>query len=375
MKAERDFLAAIADSPNDQTLRNVFADWLEEKGDQRSELIRIEEQAKSLALGSDEYWALKSRRNELRKSCKPKFLKTLNYGQRYKPVFENCPEDALSRWRLIREFTERFFNLELPDVGRDPSDIGEIQLVPREQIPVSVVEWMSYCEDVSGTVADSLLGQGTTVVYSPERDWITLVRYPEGLCWSVARTDFHSADPFVSYYSLNHERDDGEVSDFEIPRHLLLHLTEFAFDYTWSNHFWNSIGVYVPEDQFMQLMAKHGASVGSLGRLKILETPGLTVMWPPIVDHLGAAKSLKVITNDWLNAQNQFERIFDEIDPDTHFELFLECNYLLGHISERNSDFDLALRAYGKVISHNYDYRNARERYEELSHGNDLRGV
>ncbi|SRR5579871_3008402 len=42
MNADADFLAAIRANPDDDALRLVYADWLEERGDVRSELLRLE---------------------------------------------------------------------------------------------------------------------------------------------------------------------------------------------------------------------------------------------------------------------------------------------------------------------------------------------
>src|ERR1700723_1242999 len=39
--SEAAFLAAMADHPDDNQRRLVFADWLEEKGDPRGELLRL----------------------------------------------------------------------------------------------------------------------------------------------------------------------------------------------------------------------------------------------------------------------------------------------------------------------------------------------
>src|SRR3954447_23995503 len=41
MSRERAFLAAMLTSPDDLHLRLVFADWLEEQGDPRGELLRL----------------------------------------------------------------------------------------------------------------------------------------------------------------------------------------------------------------------------------------------------------------------------------------------------------------------------------------------
>src|SRR5437879_10706296 len=42
MSDQVSLLLAILNSPDDQTLRLVYADWLEEHGDPRAELIRLE---------------------------------------------------------------------------------------------------------------------------------------------------------------------------------------------------------------------------------------------------------------------------------------------------------------------------------------------
>lgn len=297
MNSERAFLKAIAESPDDQQLRYVFADWLEEKGDQRAELVRIEEQSKSLALWSDEYWGLKSRRNELRKSCKPKFLKTLNYGQRYEPVFANCPEDALSRWRLIREFTERFFNLELPDVGREPSDIDEIQLVPRDQIPVSIVEWMSFTEDIAGTPAASMLRDGRSIADFAEHDSISLNLQAEGdVHWAVARRNMHDPDPLVNVYFLDYS---AEPATFELRGEDddALRTSEFALSFMLS-YLYPQFGASVDdkEDLFRTLSEADGVTANQFGGLFLLEGSGWIGVMPRHLDAFGFGNSITIAT-------------------------------------------------------------------------------
>ena len=38
---EQSFIEALLDKPNDESLRLVFADWLEEHGDSRGEMLRL----------------------------------------------------------------------------------------------------------------------------------------------------------------------------------------------------------------------------------------------------------------------------------------------------------------------------------------------
>jgi uncharacterized protein (TIGR02996 family) len=41
MRDDQAFLQAMQDNPDDASVRLVFADWLEERGDPRGELIRL----------------------------------------------------------------------------------------------------------------------------------------------------------------------------------------------------------------------------------------------------------------------------------------------------------------------------------------------
>lgn len=55
------FLRAILAGPNDETLRLVYADWLEEQGDPRSDYLRMEVEAHSTSLSKEERNALEER--------------------------------------------------------------------------------------------------------------------------------------------------------------------------------------------------------------------------------------------------------------------------------------------------------------------------
>jgi uncharacterized protein (TIGR02996 family) len=65
---EEDFLAAIAATPEDP-VRLVYADWLEQRGDPRAELVRIEAQLWAAPIDLVRYRGLQRRRTELRVGC------------------------------------------------------------------------------------------------------------------------------------------------------------------------------------------------------------------------------------------------------------------------------------------------------------------
>ena len=51
MPAESAFVDAIRETPDDRTLRLVYADWLDEAGDSRGELIRLQCELDARAVG------------------------------------------------------------------------------------------------------------------------------------------------------------------------------------------------------------------------------------------------------------------------------------------------------------------------------------
>src|SRR5262245_13284166 len=120
VKQDEAFLKAISEGPEDDGVRLVYADWLEEHGHpERGELIRVCQAMRQVPIFSDEYWRLKARRNELRPGCPADWLAATGYdSSRYDPLFrDGIPPDWKGRWRLIREFTERWHGIPMGDVG------------------------------------------------------------------------------------------------------------------------------------------------------------------------------------------------------------------------------------------------------------------
>lgn len=78
MNDERTFLSAISTNPTDWTTRLVYADWLEERGDVRSEFVRLQVRLVDLSPGDPEYPSLKTREQELRPRCSAYWLAILD---------------------------------------------------------------------------------------------------------------------------------------------------------------------------------------------------------------------------------------------------------------------------------------------------------
>ena len=122
------FLAGIAADPADRVRRLVYADYLDDHADPRGELVRVEEAMRDLTAFGDEFWRLKLRRNELRPLAPANWLAALRYGVDAHPVFSHgVPDDPRGRWRLIREFLERWHGVPMPDCGGRAAEIAAVE--------------------------------------------------------------------------------------------------------------------------------------------------------------------------------------------------------------------------------------------------------
>src|SRR3954468_15073383 len=147
---EEDFLGAIQATPGDTALRLAYADWLEERGDPRHELVRVCEAMRAVPVWSDQYWGLKARRNELWTSFPFGWLEATGYdGSYYDPVFrDGVPEGWRERWRLVREFTERWHGVAVPDVGGWRPEVRQTEDRLGLALPPSVREYVAYAHDL-----------------------------------------------------------------------------------------------------------------------------------------------------------------------------------------------------------------------------------
>jgi uncharacterized protein (TIGR02996 family) len=240
MPEERHFLADIDAQPENRAVRLVYADWLLDRGDSRGELIHIEEEMPTLPVHTDRYWELKSRRNELRPSAKKAWLKRLKYDRTdYEPVFGDVPDGWKERWRLLREFTDRWHGLPMDDVGGPIEDVrGSAIKVGSDLLaaaPPSLREWLAFLRDVEAVdkmYLDNLVNAGGG---NPGHEWLDdgeQIRFLDfdGNRENLLADKNHrgNPDPAVDYYDLLH---DGPACSFP-------HLTTFALQCLMSASAW-----------------------------------------------------------------------------------------------------------------------------------------
>jgi uncharacterized protein (TIGR02996 family) len=75
---EQSFLKAIEEHPEDETMRLVYADWLEEQGDIRGEFLRLEVLLAKLGTDDTRYEKLQARFRELTVGLDGHWLKAVN---------------------------------------------------------------------------------------------------------------------------------------------------------------------------------------------------------------------------------------------------------------------------------------------------------
>jgi uncharacterized protein (TIGR02996 family) len=101
---EAAFLAEIHADPYDDTVRLVYADWLEQQGDVRSEYLRLECELNGLRPGDALFDELRPRFDEIRRQCDRNWLAAVGRTR-----IANCVAFALrcpKRWENLTELKQ-----------------------------------------------------------------------------------------------------------------------------------------------------------------------------------------------------------------------------------------------------------------------------
>lgn len=199
MPQDSDFQGAILEAPHDVRLRHVYADWLEEQGDPRSELIRLQEAARSQPVFDDAAWAPRLR--QLLRQTDAEWLQVLGY-RGWRPVLSHgWPTGWRERWRVIRAFVETWHGKPLRDAGVAGEPTVE-RLLKRTRFKGSVREWARFTYEASALQLEVLRDGLPEFGKVPGHDRLSLLRQAEGdTHWSIDTTDLRLDDPPVQSYS------------------------------------------------------------------------------------------------------------------------------------------------------------------------------
>jgi uncharacterized protein (TIGR02996 family) len=140
MSSEQQFLTAIADEPDNLQMRLIYADWLEDQGDERGELIRVVEEMQSIPFYSDRFWELRPRRAQLMQGAAGDWLAALGYNV-YRPLFTEMPVEREHRWRLLTEFIETWHGPLEDSPGNTEAEIVAAESRLGVRLPAAMREW------------------------------------------------------------------------------------------------------------------------------------------------------------------------------------------------------------------------------------------
>lgn len=174
------FLTEIEAAPRSVDRRLIYADWLEEQGDPRGELIQIWHEQDSLKPWTIEYADRASRIRQLQDEIDADWLTQLGYSAKYRPMLAEIPRDRASRWRLLTTFLE-IWHRPITDSDRVPELIARApEKLVGERLPSAFVEWYMHfgnADDVwrygAGSVWNSLTPPSELLPY-PERDQLEI---------------------------------------------------------------------------------------------------------------------------------------------------------------------------------------------------------
>jgi uncharacterized protein (TIGR02996 family) len=234
MNDEEAFLASVRAAPNDTALRLIYADWLDERADPRAALVRVEEEMRQLPVFSDRYWQLKPKRNALRAPAPAEWLEAMGYGRDCQPLFRHgFPEGWQYRWRLIREYTERWHRRTMPDIGGRAGEIRQTETELGRTLPPSLREWVAFAHDVrcSANYHDVLRD-----VYQMREleghSCVSLLLQCEGdYHWAVRHADFTSPDPPVNGFHWDYDNQDESTFVADGANPVAASITSFALGY------------------------------------------------------------------------------------------------------------------------------------------------
>ena len=204
MTDEDALLGGIVATPGDRLRKLVYADYLDERDDPRGELVRLEDRLIDLPPAADEFWELKARRNQLRATAPADWLAAMRYGVEVHPVFAHgWPDGWRGRWRVLREFAERWYGVPLPDVGGRRAEIAEAEGGIGYALPESVREFVAFMRDMAAVGDSAIWNHHELIEPMPERMAVSFTEHCEAdLAFVVETRDMVSNDDPAVYFHL-----------------------------------------------------------------------------------------------------------------------------------------------------------------------------
>jgi uncharacterized protein (TIGR02996 family) len=173
MDNDRGFIEAIQAKPNIDSLRLIYSDWLDERGDPRAEFLRLVVALNSVPAGDPRQAEMLRRKQELRPLIDPGWVVLV-----HRPTAEDDVREVVLRSRLegFRSEGVYFVSLRLMYADRmekdaDPSPELLLRFAggPYRIKPVSSAAWT---DDIHSSIVDPETGQWALLLHIDELRWL-----------------------------------------------------------------------------------------------------------------------------------------------------------------------------------------------------------
>ncbi len=307
MASETTFLRGIQADPSDVTVRLVYADWLDECGDPRGELIRLQEEMKTCEVWSDQYQALKPRRNQIRAVCDDDWLRTLDYQIVHRPMFSRIPDGYENRFRLIEESIEIWHGLGISTMEStvDESAIEETGERLGFRLPLALRDWYLRFDQAKKVwnTQDQWLALDKLHYDNELQALIFRVENQSCCLWGVAREDIgiNSIDPPVRMY------ESAEISRIESSSLSRFAITSLLFERIWQPYNAWTDDVHEEFNEWLEIIRMSMIPCQETGTYWVAETP-----------QFFEANDLFFYVDEstnYLYASFRLEETFESIDP------------------------------------------------------------
>lgn len=142
MTDEAAFLATIAANPADRVARLAYADWLDEQNrPDLADLLKLDVALADTPPWQDRYWPLKAASDAVPVGW-PDGIARLAEAV---PLLVGVPDDWKSRWRAVRAFVNRWWDVSLGDAGQ----WSEMEFPDAPRLPPSAREWIAFDPELS----------------------------------------------------------------------------------------------------------------------------------------------------------------------------------------------------------------------------------
>lgn len=217
MSTDSHFLAAIAAALLDALPKLVYANWLDERGDPRGELLRLDQALPTTPPGDDHFWQLHARRRDLTDGVEFDWLTAVRVGNDCTPVLAHgWPDDVKGRWRTVRAAAERLLGTPIGDVGRNADAVRRAEEELGQPLPESLREWVSFVVDACDwrLVADAFLRDFESLLFWMNgRELILLSGEGRDGRLAVPVENLGDDDPSVFEYEEGGDDDSWELND------------------------------------------------------------------------------------------------------------------------------------------------------------------